>query len=176
MILKRIFFLILLVIIASTNASPQSDKEKVGSEQRNYLNGGLFDFSDKNKVNIEVNVWGYAKNSGKYIIPKGSSFQDLLSYSGGPLQEANLDDIRLLRQKNDSLGIKENQVFNLNYDDFLWKDSINTKKIVNPVLQPGDLIIFTGGPRYFFRDNLTLITSLTSLVLTIAIFIVTLTK
>jgi hypothetical protein len=157
-------------------AFSQSDKEKVGAEQRIYQQGGLYDFSDNNKVNIEVNVWGYSKNSGKYIIPKGSTFQDLLSYSGGPQQEANLDDIRLLRQKNDSLGINENQVFNLNYDDFLWKDSINTKKIVNPILQPGDLIIFTGGPRYFFRDNLTLITSISSFLLSIAIFIITLSK
>lgn len=157
-------------------AFPQSDKEKVGSESRNYFQGSLFDYSDNNKVNIEVNVWGYAKNSGKYIIPKGSTFQDLLSYSGGPQPEANLEDIRLLRQKNDSLGIKENQVLNMNYDDFLWKDSINTKKIVNPVLEPGDVIIFTGGPRYFFRDNLTLITSISSFLLSIAIFIVTLSK
>ena len=162
--------------VASPKIFAQSDKEKVGSDQKTMQMGGLYDFSDPNKVNIEVNVWGYARNSGKFIVPKGSTFQDLLSYSGGPQIEANLEDIRIYRPKNDSLGILQDKIIILDYNDLLWNDKINLKKVVNPILEPGDVVIFTGGPRYFFRDNLTLITSIASLLFSIAILIVTITK
>jgi hypothetical protein len=164
-----------LLIIASPQAFSQSDKEKVGSELRSYTTGGFFDFSEKNKVNIEVNVWGFIKNPGKYIIPKGSTFQDIISYTGGILNETKLDEIKLYRPKNDSLRTKD-EIIDLNYNDFFWEEKINLKNVKNPVLEPGDILVFPGGPRYFFRDNLGLITSLSSLLISIVTLILTISN
>ncbi len=97
------------------------------------------------------------KTPENILIPKGSSVQDLISYAGGPVLESNLEDIRLFRPKNDSLGISEDKIINLNYNDLLWSENVNTKKLINPVLEAGDILVFPGGPKYFFRDNISLI-------------------
>ena len=153
----------------------QSDKEKVGIESISTNSSGYFNFGDKDKVNIEINVWGFIRNPGKYIVPAGTTFQDVLSYSGGFTYDTKLDEIMLYRHKNDSLHTKD-QLIKLNYNDFFWEDTINLKKINNPVLEPGDVLIFKGSPKYFFRDNLSLITSLASLAVSIVTLFVTLKK
>lgn len=174
--MKKIIFFILFTAIWISQGAGQNDKEKVGETLIGTSTGSFYNYSDKNKVNIEVNIWGFVKNPGKYLIPKGSSVQDLISYSGGPILETNLEDIRLFRPKNDSLGISDDKIINLNYNDLLWSEKMGTNKLLNPTLEPGDILVFPGGPRYFFRDNISLIASLISVLVTIAVLIVTITK
>jgi hypothetical protein len=171
--LKKTVLLFLLCVFGFANGFGQSDKEKVGESLVNPYGGSYYNFSDKNKVNIEVNIWGYVRNPGKYLIPKGCTVQDLISYAGGPSLETNLDEIRLFRPKNDSLGISEDKIINLNYDDLMWSEQVNTKKIVNPVLEAGDILVFPGHPKYFFRDNLLLITSFMSVLFVLLNLLVT---
>jgi hypothetical protein len=173
--LKKIILLLLFLSFGLPGSFGQSDKERVG-DFINTQSGSYFNYSDKNKVNIEVNIWGYVRNPGKYLIPKGCTVQDLISFAGGPMLESNLEDIRLLRPKNDSLGINEDKVTKLNYNDLLWSENVNTKKLINPVLESGDILIFPGSPKYFFRDNVTLIASLASVLVSVLLLIITLKK
>ena len=173
--MKKIILLLLFLTVGLPGSFGQSDKERVG-DFINTMGGSYFNYSDKNKVNIEVNIWGYVRNPGKYLIPKGCTVQDLISFAGGPVIESNLDDIRLFRPKNDSLGISEDKIINLNYNDLLWSENVNTKKLTNPVLESGDILIFPGSPKYFFRDNIALVTSLTSVVISVLLLVLALKK
>jgi hypothetical protein len=171
---KSIYFLTFIVFVSFIfdTVYAQIDKEKVGSDQVTPVNGAFYNFSDKNGVNIEVNIWGYIKNPGKYLIPKGSTFIDLVSYAGGPYTESNLEDIRILRLKNDSLKIKENTIININYNDLLWEEKANPINKNNPVLLPGDIVVFPGHPRYFWRDNISLIASISATIVSVATLII----
>ena len=170
----KIIFLFLFILIGFGNGFCQNEKERVGENNPMSMSGSLFNYGDKNKVNIEVNIWGFVKNPGKYIIPKGSTVQDLISYCRWSYRwKPNLNEIRLYRPKNDSLGITEDKVINLNYDDFLWSETVNTKKLINPVLEAGDILVFPGGPKYFFRDNVVLVTSFLTVLFTFLTLLVT---
>jgi len=149
------------------------DRQKVGNDEAFSQQGGFYNFGDKNKVNIDVNVWGFVKFPGKYLIPKGSTVQDLISYSGGPLIDSKLEDFRLFRPKNDSLKITKDEVFYLNYDDLLWNEKVKSGNKTNPVLQPGDVLIIKGEPRYFTRDNVAFILSISSVLISLGILVVT---
>lgn len=175
--LKKIHYFLLIssFFIAFISVQAQ-DKEKVGVNQMSPQQGGLYIFAEKDKVNIEVSVWGYVKFPGKYIIPEGSSLVDLISYSGGPLEGANLEDIRLLRPKNDTLKVTKDELIKFNYNDLFWNEDVMNTSNRNITLKPGDVFIFPGGPRYFFRDNLSLILSVISTAVTITVLIVTITK
>jgi protein involved in polysaccharide export with SLBB domain len=151
----------------------------VGNDAANSQQGGYYNYGDKDKVNIEVNIWGYVKYPGKYLIPKGSTIMDLISYSGGPVTESKLEDIRLFRPKNDSLKTKD-KIINLDYNDLLWEapqmERENFKNKINLLLMPGDILIFTGEPRYFTRDNVNFILSISALLISIGILIVSIVK
>lgn len=168
-------FCILIILSFPSLLFSQNDREKVGNNEITSQQGGFYNYGDKDKVNIEVNIWGYVKYPGKYLIPKGSTVMDLISYSGGPITESKLEDIRLFRPKNDSLHTKD-KLINLDYNDLLWdsppEDLKNFKNKINIALMPGDILIFTGEPRYFARDNINFILSISAVLISIGILVV----
>lgn len=171
-------FAILVLCIPAISLS-QIDRQQVGNDLINSQQGGFYNYGDKDKVNIEVNIWGYVKYPGKYLIPNGSTVMDLISYSGGPLTETKLEDIRLFRPKNDSLKTKD-KIINLDYNDLLWdapqSDREKFKNKINLALLPGDVLIFTGEPRYFARDNIGFILSISAVLISLGILVVSITK
>ncbi|MBI5403585.1 MAG: SLBB domain-containing protein [Ignavibacteriae bacterium] len=165
----------LLVLFLSANLFSQVKNERIGEEDITKYGTNYYNYSDKDKVNIEVSVWGFVKSPGKYLIPMGSTFVDLFTLSGGPQNEAKLNNIRIVRLKNDSLKVEEDKVFVLDYHDYLWEDKIQNVSKTNPVLYPGDIILIPGKSKSEFKENfslvLTAITTLTSVaVLLITVF------
>lgn len=154
----------------------QDGKDKIGPEELKISGANYYNYSDKERVNIEVNLWGYVKNPGKYLIPKGTTFIDLVTLGGGPIQDSNLEDIRIIRPKNDTLKITQEQIINLNYNDYLWGERINSQGKSNPVLISGDIVLVPGSPRYFFRDNLTFILSISSVLISLGILVLTISR
>jgi len=173
----KIFILTILCIPAISLS--QIDRQTVGNDIPNNQQGGYYNYGDKDKVNIEVNIWGFVRYPGKYLIPKGSTVMDLISYSGGPVTESKLEDIRLFRPKNDSLNIRD-QLINFDYNDLLWegpaRERRNFKNKNNVSLEPGDILIFPGEPRYFTRDNVNFILSISAVLVSIGILVVSIIK
>jgi len=172
----KLYIFSLLFLCISGNLFAQEGKERIGIEDLKISGINYYNYADKEKVNIEVNLWGYVKNPGKYLIPKGTSFIDLLTLGGGPIPDSKLEDVRIIRPKNDTLRITEDQIINLNYDDYLWGERINSVGKNNPVLISGDIILVPGSPRYFFRDNLNFILSISSVLISLGILVLTLTR
>jgi hypothetical protein len=170
------YFISFFILISVTNIYSQVDRERVGTDQMLSQQGAYFNFGDKDKVNIEVSVWGYARYPGRYLIPKGTTVQDLISYSGGPVVDTKVEDIRLYRPKNDSLNITQDQVIKLNYNDLFWEERIRNVTRENPVLMPGDVLIFPGEPRLFFRDNLSLILNISSILISLGILVISIVR
>lgn len=176
-ITKKYILTVILIFISFNYSYSQPDKEQVGNVNLLNISGGAFyNYSQKNKVNIEVNIWGYVQNPGKYLVPKGVTVQDLISYAGGPLVDANLDEIRLYRPKNDSLHITSDLIISLNYEDLFWEDEVSPKDKKNPVLLPGDILIFPGEPRLFFKENLTIIISIVSVLISLGILVLSISR
>lgn len=154
-------------------ANAQDPNERIGIDE--ILKTGLhyYNYADKDKVNIEVSMWGYIKSPGKYLIPNGTTLLDIITLGGGPNTDAILNDIRIIRLKNDSLGIKKDTIFVFDYNDFLWEEKIKKVNRINPVLYPGDIVLIPGEPRFFFKDNLAIILSIASTLISLAILVTT---
>ena len=99
-----------------------------------------------------------------------SNLNDILSYAGGPVLDAMLDDIRIYRKSE--TGNEELMKYNL--DDLLWGDSL-ASKIIFPKLIAGDVILVPGEPRYFVREDIQFFVSLSLAVATLAVLIISLT-
>ncbi len=168
--------IIILLVLMPLVAMAQDITEKVGIPDELKTGVFYYNYGDKNKLNIEVMVWGYIRAPGKYLIPHGTKFAELLTLCGGPSNDTKLEDIRLIRLKNDSLGIKRDTIINLNYDDYLWQEKISLDSKKNPVLMQGDMVVFPLESRFHFRDNLYLILSITSTLVSITTFLVTVLK
>ncbi len=139
--------------------------------QFSQYRGGQYDFSDPDDINIKVLVWGYVQFPGQYIIPSISSVNDLLALAGGPIQDANIEDLRLFRVNPDS----SQSMIKFNYDDLLWKDNLE-KPIEIPDLKAGDILLVPGSPRFFFKDYFGLMLSVVSTLASIAVLLITILK
>lgn len=134
----------------------------------------LYDLSDPSGVNMEVNLWGYVRYPGRYRIPYNTTFMDLISYSGGPTDESNFKEIRIIRDANDKS--KKPTVIKLDYEDVLWEENVSMTAKMNPQLQPGDVVVVMKEKRYTFRDDLTIIIPIITSLISIATFIITLSN
>ncbi len=171
--MKYFVVLVFLAMLVNMTFSQDDDDLILGNSQKNK-SGAFFDLSDPTGVNIEVSLWGYSKFPGRYLVPINTTFLDLMSFSGGPTDESNLEDIRILRNAGDSL--KKVQVIRMNYNDLLWGDNLSSKQKMNPVLQSGDIVLIKKEKRYTFREDLSLYIPIFTTLFSIATFIITLNR
>ncbi len=164
--MKRLF--IFCFIIFAIPLFAQVDQQ-IGRTmgQPNYYSGNYYDYSDPTTINVKVSIWGYVRSPGKYIIPIYTTVPDLISYAGGPVEQANLDDARIYRLDKNS----NQELIKLNYTDLLHEDQLNTNK-VNPNLKAGDILIVPGSPKYYFRDYLGVVASILSTLVTLTVLII----
>ena len=160
----KILFSILLISGFTTFIYSQDDIQ-IGSSSGRLLTtpaGAFYDYSSSSEVNIKVQLWGYVRFPGYYIVPAGISISELISYAGGPTEDARLDDIRVTKIKEGSKTI----MLKYNYDDLMWEENLNNQINFNR-LEAGDIVIVPGYPRYFVRDDisfyLTIVTALASI-------------
>jgi len=165
--------LLFLLVGLSIPAFSQDDDGLILGKTTKQSSAAIYDISDPTGINIEVNLWGFVRFPGRYIVPVKTTFMDLMSYSGGPTESSNLKDIRIIR--NGTAPGEKPKLIKLNYDDLLWNDKITTISKVNPELKSGDVILILEEKRYTLRDNIGFFLPIATTIITIATFILTLT-
>jgi protein involved in polysaccharide export with SLBB domain len=138
-----------------------------GLNKIGFTQGGFFDCSDPSSVNIKVSVWGFVRYPGKYIIPVYSKVNDLISYAGGPTDEARLEEMRIVR--TDTANSKQ-IIYNLNFKDFLMDANVTIDSSFQS-LKAGDVLLVSGSPRFYLRDYIGTILSIVSVLISVIILI-----
>jgi hypothetical protein len=166
--LKKAFVILILIafpaIVSAQNNDIQmgSGLNRIGSTQ-----GGFFDCSDPSSVNIKVAVWGFVRYPGKYVIPAYSKINDLISYAGGPTDEARLEEMRIVR--TDTSNSKQ-IIYNLNFKDFLMDPGITIDNSVQS-LKAGDVLLVSGSPRFYLRDYIGIVLSIIAVLISFTILV-----
>ena len=141
--------LVLMVLVPLVHAQTNSTATTGGGASQ-YILG------KSDEVLMPVNVWGFVGKPGQYMVPYGTDLVALLSYAGGPLEEAKIKKIRVVR--GGSQG-KEGEVIVVDVKDFI--DNANGKII--PVLKPGDTIVVSGTTFNFVRNSLEFVVRVAAL-------------
>lgn len=169
-LVRYILMISCVFLIFGAKALAQDNGIQLGNNLnplRQATQGGYYDYSDPQAVNIKVAIWGWVRFPGKYIIPAYCNVNDLLSYSGGPTDAAHLENLRLMRMNEDS----SQTIININYTD-LMADLQSKSLIKSPSLKPNDVLLAIGEPRYYFRDYFTMGLSALSVIVSVATLIV----
>lgn len=171
--MKFIVSLLFFLVISGISYSQIDSSLILGLSQKSST-VSVFDLSDPNGLNMEVSLWGFIRYPGRYRVPIHTTFMDLITYSGGPVAESNLEEMRIIRNANDSL--KKTTVIKLNYDDLLWGEQVSTKPRINPVLLPGDVVIVLKETRFTFRDYLQIYVPIVTSLVSIATLLITISR
>ncbi len=138
--MHRIILLVLLVFLSATIfAQDPAGAQASGNSGSIYLYSGTLQNTEQLK--IKTYVWGRVRNPGLYIIPDNTDLLTLISSAGGPLEDAKLSKIRIVRSTPEGEA-----VIWVNLKEYL--ETGEYSKI--PILQPGDTVIVAGTTFYAF--------------------------
>jgi len=169
----KIYLLLLLIAVQFPVISQDDDGLILGKNQKQPT-AALYDLSNPTGVNIEVNIWGFVRFPGRYIVPIKTSFMDLMSYAGGPMESSNLKDIRIIRNPVNSS--EKPKVIKLDYNDLFWEDKISNVSKTNPELQTGDVILILEERKYSFREDVAFFMPIFGALLSVVTLIITITN
>jgi len=123
----------------------------------NYLNrGAQYVIGNQDQLLIRVNIWGFVKMPGQYLVPTNTDLVSLISYAGGPLEDAQLKKIRLIRT---AIGGSSEKIIALNVKKFI--DSGDESQ--NPQLLPNDMIIVSATSYHWVIKSLEFVSKLGSI-------------
>jgi len=161
--------LLLFLLFVCSNIFAQTGDIKIGADMNQFRNNqsGFYDLSDPDAMNIKVSVWGYVKFPGRYLVPSYINVRDLLSYAGGPTDDAFLNDLRIYRVLEDSTQI----MYKFDFNDLLYSPELKTRKENIPELRVGDLLIIPGEPKLYYRDYFTMTLSVVSTLVSLSILV-----
>ena len=170
--MKKLLLLITLFITTTLGYAQTKDVELGSGNLFRQTQGANFDYSDPEAINIKVAVWGFVRYPGRYTVPVYTSVSDLLSYAGGPTDDAKLEDLRIYRVDEN----KNRSLINFNYNDLLWEKELTATKENVPALQASDVLLVPGSQRLYFRDYFTLTLSVISTLVSVSILILNIAR
>jgi hypothetical protein len=126
----KVFVLLFSIILAQDQDRPQTAPPfadyQISSER--YLTNA------KGNIMMNVNIWGHVKSPGSHIVYDGIDFASLLSVVGGPMEGANLKQVRIYREIPDADGTL---VYHIDLNEFI--NTGNRSKFIK--IKPNDTII-----------------------------------
>ncbi len=122
--------LVLAFLLGGTSLSFSQQRALINYQNR----GAQYVIGNQDQLLIRVNIWGFVKMPGQYLVPNQTDLVSLISYAGGPLEDAQLKKVRLIRT---ALGDSTEKIMVMNLKDFMEKGDVRA----DPMLLPNDTII-----------------------------------
>ncbi len=116
-------------------------------------------------VQIDVNLWGEVKTTGKMIVPYTTDIISLISLAGGPTPNAKLDDVRIIRYTmQDTTAVEK--IIRINVEKFVETG----EQSYFPVLLRGDTVIVPGGALSALQSFVSVLQIITAVLQAVFLF------
>ncbi len=130
----RYFFTLLLCLFVS----PVLGLAQGSSEQG--VAGYYVYLGEERELQINVQIWGHVLKPGMYLVPNTTDLVGLISFAGGPTENADLGKVKVIRRRS-----SEVDAFTVDLKKFTRGE--NPQEI--PQLEPGDTVLV---PATFFHS------------------------
>lgn len=118
-------------------------------------------------VQIDINLWGEVKKTGKMIVPYTTDLVSLISLAGGPTPNAKLDEVRIIRYSmQDTTAVEK--IIRINVERFVETG----EQSYFPVLLRGDTVIVPGGALSALQSFVAVIQLITAVLQAAFLFVI----
>ena len=98
-VILRAVFLLLSAVVSSNvpliAQEAESPEEKpVGAIPHR---GAQYFLGEADELLMRVNIWGFVRKPGQYMVPTDTDLISLMSFAGGPIEQAKIKSIRVVR-------------------------------------------------------------------------------
>lgn len=162
--LLTLLTILLLLPALSAIAQTQMDRQS----QMFRLGDGIIRIAELGQLADSVNVWGDISNSGRYLIPRGTTVMEMISYARGPINlrtgEITLDWSRVRVEIAISRFDKESKEENVDVFVYQYNHPV-PEELRNYKLKNGDVLSVQVRREPTFRDYISVISPVLSLLL-----------
>ncbi len=124
---------LLLLALSGSTASAQLVTGGLAPTMPSASAASYFYVSKPGELTMQVNIWGYVHNPGRYEVPTSTDLIQLVSYAGGPIADAKMDEVKVTRFLKRETGVSRGEFF-VNLEDL---SRVEQAKLT---LYPGDTI------------------------------------
>lgn len=124
----------------------------IGPSLPNASAASFYYISKPGELTMQVNIWGAVQKPGRYEIPTSTDLVQLVSYAGGPNQDAKIDKVKIMRGIKKEGGTSKEEYF-LDLEEL---STIDESKLV---LYPGDTIFIDRSSWSTVKDWLPIVTT-----------------
>ncbi len=130
----------------------QSPNSNISSGIPNAQAGAYYYVARPNEMTMQVNIWGYVVQPGRYEVSTGTDLIQLLSYAGGPTNDADIENVKVIRviRRDGQIATRELK-FNMRKLDRMDEAKLE--------LQPGDTIYMDHTSWVTWRDVVSVVTT-----------------
>ena len=91
-----------LLIAVLLSSQPASTFAQDAENTKNFTSyrGAQYYLGDEDELLMKVNIWGFVRKPGQYMIPPNTDLISLMSFAGGPIEQAKIKSIKIVRSKN----------------------------------------------------------------------------
>ena len=150
--IARFLGLLAVALLTGTQLYAQVGNSSISTTIPNAQAGAYYYVAKPGEMTMQVNVWGFVQHPGRYEVGNTIDLVQLLSFAGGPTQDADMDDVRITRiiRRDGMISTKEMRI-SLNRLDRLDEAKI--------LLQPGDTIFIDHTSWVTWRDVVSVVTT-----------------
>lgn len=116
-------------------------------------NAAVYYLGTDDQLLIPVNVWGFVPRPGQYYVPNKTDLISLLSYAGGPTEDAKVSNIKIVRTDPQA----GRMVIPVDVKKYL---NTADERLI-PQLKPGDTVIVRGTTFYWVKSMFEFLSRLT---------------
>jgi hypothetical protein len=159
--MKPTYLLILAVCVVFTRPGVEAQglESGISPSLSGASQAAYYYLSKPGEITMQVNLWGNVKNPGRYEIPISTDIVQLVSFAGGPLPEADLATVKIIRIAREGGSKKVQFSINLNHIDQIDEQALS--------LHPGDTI-FIDRVSFTFESFVGVITTAATVAIAIA--------
>jgi protein involved in polysaccharide export with SLBB domain len=141
-----------MTIVGTLNVYGQITNGGISTSIPNAQAGSYYNVAKPGELTMQVNVWGFVQNPGRYEVSSSIDLVQLISFAGGPTQDADIEDVRITRIVRRD-GIVSTKDIRLNMKKL---DRVEEAKLL---LQPGDTIFIDHTSWVTLRDVVSVVTT-----------------
>ena len=82
--------------VLAQEADPQEEKPQGATPYR----GAQYFLGAEDELLMRVNIWGFVKKPGQYMVPTDTDLISLMSFAGGPVEQAKIKSIKIIHASN----------------------------------------------------------------------------
>ena len=148
----RLALAIATVVLASSGVHAQTSNGGISITSPNAQAGAYYNVAKAGELTMQVNVWGFVHHPGRYEVSSNIDLVQLLSFAGGPTQDADMEDVRITRiiRRDGVISAKDIRI------DLKRLDRVEEAKLL---LLPGDTIFIDHTSWLTVRDIVSVVTT-----------------